>query len=166
MEEQEEGRGGETNRDAQEGDQGGVQCLALSGEPIDGHLARGPWVGPKHDFLPDTSTSPTRFFRAWAGTSTTLGWAGLHSQPIVLAQHGTKSAGPTEHDGLARWPMAQLAQTAQLARHIKVCSSPPNPNPSPPVPFLCRRPSRPLLHHRLRRRRLNPPPPRAAAAAD
>jgi hypothetical protein len=146
---------------------------------IDGHLARGPWAGPKHDFLarhehepstifwPDTSTSPARFFRAWAGTSTTLGWAGLHSQPIVLAQHDTKSAGQTEHDGLARWSMAQLAQPAQLARHIKVPSFPPNPNSSPRVPFLCRGPSRPLLHHRLyrRRRRLNPPPPPRAAVA-
>jgi hypothetical protein len=57
-------------------------------------------------FGPDTSTSLARYFRAWAGTSTTLGCVGLQLQPIVPAQHGTKSAGTMRpvcrHE--ARWP--------------------------------------------------------------
>jgi hypothetical protein len=49
----------------------------------------------QHDFLARHGHEPSTIFWARAGTSMTLGWAGLHSQPIVLAQHGTKSAGKT-----------------------------------------------------------------------
>jgi hypothetical protein len=46
--------------------------VILLGTPllvIDGQMARGLWSSPKHDFWPDTSTSPARFFQARAGTS-------------------------------------------------------------------------------------------------
>jgi hypothetical protein len=58
------------------------------------HEAHGP--AQSTNFWPDTSTSPARLFRVWAGTSTTLGWAGLQPQPIVSAQHDTKTIGTTQ----------------------------------------------------------------------
>jgi hypothetical protein len=64
--------------------------------------------------------------------------AGLRSQPIVPAQHGTKSLGTMRpmcwHDG----PAAQLAQLAQGHCRIKdsTSSSFSSPNPSSPDPLL------------------------------
>jgi hypothetical protein len=57
------------------------------------HEAYGP--AQSTIFWPNTSTGPARCYRAWAGTSTTLGCVGLQTQPIVPAQHDTKILGTT-----------------------------------------------------------------------
>jgi hypothetical protein len=48
-------------------------------ESIDGHLARGPWASPKHDFLARHEHGPNTIFSGlgWHEHDVGLGWASI-----------------------------------------------------------------------------------------
>jgi hypothetical protein len=98
--------------------------------PIDGQKARGPWVGPKHDFLARHEHEP----------STMLSGLGRHEHDIGLgwAAISAHSAGPARHENCrhdaahvpARGPAAHLAQPAQRIKSATQPATPPLPIPT------------------------------------
>jgi hypothetical protein len=97
---------------------------------IDGHMARGPRAGPKHEFLARHEHEP----------STIISGLGRHEHDIGLcwATISAHSAGParhenTQHDAahvLARGPGAHSAHPAQRIKSATQPATPPLPIPT------------------------------------
>jgi hypothetical protein len=95
---------------------------------IDGHMARGPWASPKHEFLARHEHEPSTMISG-------LGWH-EHNIGLCWATISAHSAGParhenTQHDAahvLARGPGAHSAHPAQRIKSATQVSNRPHPH--------------------------------------